>query len=97
MSGEGEHIDTQGIQIHRDLARALHRVRMQIDLPLPGQPANMLQGLDSSDLVVGMHYRNEYGVRTDGPLQVGGLLQPLRIDRQVGYGKALLLQAAAGL
>lgn len=70
---------------------------MQIDLPLHGQPANMLQGLDSSDLVVGMHYRNEYAVRTDGPLQVGDLHQPLRIEGQVGYGKALFLQAAAGL
>jgi len=97
VGGEGEEIGAHGFNINRDLAHRLHGIGMQVNVSIRCQPAHLFQGLNSSDLIVGMHYGYEYGVRADGPLQLGQLDQALTVYGQVGHGEALPLQAVAGL
>ena len=97
VGGKGEQIDTQGIYVRGNLAHALHGIGMQVDVLLRSQPADLLQRLDGSDLVVGMHDGDENGVGANGRLQGGEIDQALAGHGQIGDLKALLLQFAAGL
>ena len=62
-----------------------------------GKLADLLDRLNSSDLIIGKHDGDQDGIRTDGLFQLIQLYHAVLIHRQVGYLKAMLLQPFAGM
>ena len=56
VSGDGEQVDPQGAHVHGDLAHALHGIGVQVDVFVCGDFADILYGLNGTDLVVGVHH-----------------------------------------
>ena len=97
MRGKAEQIDSKFIYVCGNLADALHSIGMEVYVLLCREAADLLQRLDGSHLVVGMHYRDEDGVGSNSRLQGGNLDQTLIGHRQIGHLKALFLQLSAAL
>ena len=93
MAGHGEHVDIHGADVNRHMAGGLDRVGVEEDLPLAAEGADLGDGLDGADLVVGEHDGDEAGVVAQG---VRDILDPddavgVRVEQ--GDLVALLLQA----
>ena len=59
--------------------------------------ADLADGLEHADLVVGGHDGDQDGLVVDGPLQVFEIDEAVGLHRQVGDAVAVLLQALAGV
>ena len=79
-----EHIDVAFIYIDRHLSESLHRIGMEQNSVLFGNLADLFDGLNGSDLVVGKHHRDQDGIRADGLLQLIQLYNTVLIHIQVG-------------
>ena len=96
MSGNRHQIDVPRIHIHRDLAHGLRGVRVEKDLVLPAERANLLHRLDDTNLIVHRHDTDERGLsRADRSLEILDPDQPTRLHRQVRHLEPLILQIPA--
>ena len=90
---EGEEVDVHLLHVDLHMARRLDRVRVEGDLRCPAHRADLLDGLDGADLVVGEHDGHEAGVGPDGRLHLVRGDDAVLVDGQVGDLIALLLEA----
>mgnify|MGYP006943196337 CR=1 FL=1 len=63
MRREREHIHVIAPHVHRDMPDRLHRVRVEHNAPLAAERANVGNGLNGAELIVGVHYADKAGVR----------------------------------
>lgn len=68
---------------------------MEEDLVLAADLADLLDGLDDTNLVVDHHHGDDGRIGADGSPQLIEVKHPVRIDREVGDLEALLLEVAA--
>lgn len=97
VAGEGEHVNVVLFHVHRHMTHGLYRVSVEQNAPLPAESADLPDGLEGADLVVGEHDGHEAGVGADGRRQ---LLHPdhaVFVDGEVGDLKALLFQFGQGV
>ena len=83
--------------VYFHIARRLYRVRVEQHGALPAQRADLRDGLDRTDLVVGVHNGDEGGILTDRRRDV---LRPHKAEGiwiQPGYREAFQLQLSAGI
>ena len=66
MAGEGQHIDVLLIDIDVEMTGGLHGVGMEQDTFFPADRADLRNGQDGADLVVGVHGGDQAGVEADG-------------------------------
>ena len=78
VAGEAQHINVLGLDVDGQVARRLNGVGVEQDALFPAHGADLLNGQDAADLVVGVHDGHETGVRAKGALHL------LRRDRADG-------------
>ena len=66
MAGEGQHIDILLVDIDVEMTGGLHGVGMEQDTFFPADRADLRNGQDGADLVVGVHGGDQAGVGADG-------------------------------
>ena len=72
VAGEGQHVDVLLLDVDGQMSRRLHGVGVEQDALLPADRADLRNGLDGADLVVGVHDGDQAGVGPDGrPLPAG--------------------------
>ena len=71
MGGKGQHIDVLRDHINRQMPGRLHRVGMEGYALRPAYLPDFRNGLDGTDLVVGVHNGNKAGVLPDGICHLG--------------------------
>ena len=74
------------------MSRRLHRVRVEQHAALAAECADLRDGLDRADLVVGIHHRDEAGVRPQRLLDILHRDEAVFVYLQKRYLKALLFQ-----
>ena len=97
MGGEAQHVDVHLIDVDLHVARRLDGVGVEQNALFLADRADLPDGLDGADLVVGEHDGHEAGVVADG---VGDLLrgdEPVRVHVEQRHLKALLFQALEGV
>ena len=97
VGGEAQHVDVHLIDVDLHVARRLDGVGVEQYAALMTHRADLPDGLDGADLVVGEHDGHEAGVVADG---VGDLLrgdEPVRVHVEQRHLKALLFQALEGV
>ena len=92
VPGEGQHVDVVLHHVDGHMSHRLHGVGVEQHALLPADRADLPDGLDGADLVVGEHDGHQTGVLPDGGLQLLQAHHAVLMDRQVGDLKALLLQ-----
>ena len=97
MAGEGEHVDVLPAHVNLQVAGGLHRVGVEEDVSLPAQPADVGNGLNGANLVVGIHDGHKTCVVRDGLGHLLGGDAAGLMDIQQGDGEALLLQLLQGV
>ena len=95
VAGEREHVDVLRLDVDLDVADGLYRVRVEDDAVLFAHSADLGDGLDGADLVVGIHDGHERRVLTDGVLDLLGVDQSLRGDGEIGHLEAVLRRCGA--
>ena len=93
VGGEAQHVDVHLIDVDLHVARRLDGVGVEQNALFLADRADLPDGLDGADLVVGEHDGHEAGVVADG---VGDLLrgdEPVRVHVEQRHLKALLFQA----
>ena len=66
VAGEGEHVDVLRPDINVQVSRRLHGVRVEQDSLFLAHRADLRDGQNRADLVVGVHNGHQGGVGTDG-------------------------------
>ena len=97
VAGEREDVDVVGDDVDGNLAAGLHRVGVEEDVALVAEFADLADGLDDADLVVGVHDADEDGVVVHGALEVFDVDQAVSLHGQIGDAVAVLLEALAGV
>ena len=97
MAGQAQHIDVLGLDIDGQVARRLHGVGMEQHALLPAHGADLLNGQDTADLVVGVHHRHQTGVLPDGVRHLLSGDHAVFMNRQQLHLKTLLLQLFQGV
>ena len=85
------------IYIDRKLSESLHSIGVEKDSMLFCDGADLFDGLNGSDLVVGEHDGDQDGIRTDSLLQLVEFYNTVLIHIQVGDLKTAFLQILAGM
>ena len=96
MAGNRHEIDTKHINLGWYLAYRLRGICVKQNTGFMGDARAFLDGLDSADLVVGMHDADEDGSRRDRASQVVRIDLPGAIDRQVSDLRAYTFEKTAG-
>ena len=97
VAGHGEHVDVHGFDIDGHVAGGLDRVGMEEDLPLTTEGADLGDGLDGADLVVGKHDGDEAGVVPQGVRHVLDKDDAVGVRVEERDLEALLLEAVQGM
>ncbi len=97
VAGDRHQVDVLLVHIDRNLADRLRRVGVEDHAALATELADLGDGLQHADLVVGGHDRDQDGLVVHGALQVVEIDQAVFLHRQVGDAVAVLLQALAGV
>jgi hypothetical protein len=97
VGGRGEQIDSHRLDVDRNLAGGLGGIGVEDDAPGLGELADLGDGLDGADLVIGEHHRDQDGLRRDGLFELGRVDEPIRPYRDVGDLEALPLEPLADI
>src|SRR2546422_1419029 len=97
MARQRKQVDVVLLHIHRNLARSLYAVNVEKDSLFLGDLADLCDRIDYPDLVIGVHDRDQDGLRGDGAAQVVQVDAAVLLHRQIGDLEAVLLQALAGV
>ena len=94
-------VDVVGEDVDGDLAYGLDGVGVEEDALLVAELADLADGLDDADFVVGVHDGDEDGLvgafGDDGALEVFDVDEAVGHDGQIGDAVAGLLEALAGV
>ena len=66
VGGERQHVNILGLHVNVQVARRLHRIGVEQHALLPAHRADLRDGQDGADLVVGVHDGDKAGVLPDG-------------------------------
>ena len=91
------HVHLQGLHVDGHVARGLHGVAVEGDLLLPAEGADLRDGLDGADLVVGEHDGHQGGILPDGGFQVRKPHHPVLVHVQQRHLEALFFQLRQGV
>src|SRR5262249_50950293 len=80
-----EQIDAKFLDISWNLARGLRCIGVEQHPPLARHPANLGDGLQTANLIVGMHHRYEKGALCNGPCNIFGIDATVAINRNVRH------------
>ena len=97
MAGHGEHVNIHGLDINGHMARGLNRVGMKGNSLLAAKGANLRDGLNGANLVVGEHHGDKAGIL---PYSGGQILKPYHavlVHVQQRYIKALFFKLFQGV
>ena len=97
MAGEGQHIDVLLVDVDVEMTGGLHGIGMEQDAFFPADSADLRNGQDGTDLVVGVHGGDQAGVGADGVRYLLGGDGTGRANGKQLYLKALLLQLFQGV
>ena len=97
VSGQREHIDVLLFHVDLHIADGLDRIGVEQNAVLFADGADLRNGLNGADLVVGVHDGHQSGVLTDGILYLLGGNETVLVHRQVGDLKALFFQSGTGV
>ena len=95
VARDGGEVQLPLLDVHLDLAGSLRYIRVEEDLGLPADGADLLHGLDHANFVVHSHDRAQDGVGADRCLELGQVDQTVGFHGKVCYVEALLLQHSA--
>lgn len=90
VARQREEVDAQLLHIDRQLAERLNGVRVEKHVTLPGDPRQLGDGLNRTDLVVRHHHADQDGLRRDRPGQLLWVHEAIAIHLQIGYVEARL-------
>ena len=79
------------------MACRLYRVRVEEHALLAADRTDLTDGLDASDLIIGIHHGNKAGILPNCVTHLLGKNDPVFVNVQKGDGKALLLQLVQGV
>ena len=97
VAGHGEQVDAQVVHLDGDLADGLGTVAVHQGAVAVGDFSDLGDGLDGTDLVVGVHDGDQRRFRRDGLLNLSSVNHAVLVDRQVGGAEPVRLQVAADL
>ena len=97
VAGDRGNVNVVVDNVERRLADNLHGVAVEDDALLVADFANLADGLQDTDFVVGGHDGDQDGLVVDGTLQVVDVDEAVGLHRQIGDAIAVLLQALAGV
>ena len=97
VAGETQHIDVLGLDVNGQMSHCLYGVGVEQHARLPAYGADLLDGEDAADLVVGVHHRHQTGIRPDSLLHLLGGNGAGVAHRQQRHLEALLLQTLQGV
>ena len=97
MAGEAQHINVLGLDVDGQVTRRLNGVGVEQNALFPAHGADLLNGQDAADLVVGVHDRHQAGILPDGVGHLPGGDHAVFVDRQQLHLEALLLQLLQGV
>ena len=63
VRGDGKQIHSETVHVERHLPGRLHRVTMKVNVSLGGNPANLLDRLNSAEFVVRVHHADQNCLR----------------------------------
>ena len=92
MSRQAEQCDARALDIDGDFAYGLGCVGVKQNLVPFAEGADRFDGLNHADLVVGHHYGDEAGLRTEAPGQFVEADQAVGADSYCGYAEAFAPQ-----
>ena len=92
MGGRGEHVYVLRFYVYGKVPYGLHRVGVERDALRSAYGAYLSYGLYGSDLVVGVHYRYQAGVRAYGGFQLLRADQTVLVHRKKRNFEAFRLQ-----
>src|SRR5208282_1379452 len=93
----GGEVDVLFLDVHWNFSYRLDRVGVEQDAALAADGADLGDGLQHADLVVGEHDRDQDGLVVERALQVVEIDQPVFAYREVGEAVALFLQMLAAI
>src|ERR1700758_634473 len=73
VAGDGQQVASDLLNVNGQLARGLHRVRMEVDVGLPRDLPDLDHRLYCADLVIGHHDGDELRIWPQGPAHVIGV------------------------
>ena len=97
MPAGTEHVDAAFIHVNRKLSVGLYRIRMEKNIMLSGNFPDFLNRLDRSYLIVGIHYGNQNGIRTDSFLKLVQLNYTIFVHIYVGDFTAIFFKIFTGM
>ena len=97
MSGDGQEVDAEVVHAHRNLANGLGAIGVHQRAVSMGNLGDLGDGLDGTDLVVGVHDSDQQGIRADGVLHQPGVDHSVLVHGHKGHPKPLGFQPAADL
>ncbi len=97
MGGEREQVDVLCLHIDRNIADCLHRISMEVYLVLPGDCTEFRDRFNRSDLIVGIHNRDQDCLVRDRLFQIRRINKPVLVNREVRDFKAFLFKKLAGM
>lgn len=97
MRGDGHQVNVHGVNVQGDLANSLGGVGVEEDLLGAAKLANLLEGLDDTNLVVDSHDTDDGSVGTDGSLQLRHVDQAGALHGEIGHFKTLVLKMPAAV
>ena len=96
VAREGEQVDAESVDVDRYLPKGLDGIDVKGN-PVPARDLPKLaHGLERPHLGVGVHERDEDGVRSNGLLQILRPDHTVFVHGKIGDGEALRLQRLAG-
>lgn len=90
---EGQQVDVLFLNINWQVLGRLHSIGMEQDDPLTSNTSNLLNGLDRTDLIVGIHHGDKAGVRADGRFNLLRQYNSVFMDIQQRDFKALFFKS----
>ena len=97
MTAGGKHIHTQFLNIDRQMANGLYRIGVERNFVRLCNGGQFFDGLNGADLVIGGHDGDQFGIGTNGGLQLLRGDQTLGIYFQIGGGAPLFFQCRYGV
>ena len=97
VRGEGEQVDLLRLHVDEQMPRSLHRVGVEEHALLPANRADLRNGLDGADLVVGVHDGHQAGILADGLCHLLRGDQAAAVHIQQCHVIALLFQLLQGV
>ena len=97
VCGQGGQIDVHLIYIERHFTQRLYCVGMEQHATLTAKLANLFQGLQNTDLIVGRHNADQNGLVGECSFELVQINQSIRLYGKVGHLIAVFFQALAGI